>query len=127
MRPGALACVGLAFVLAGCSTVQGDIAIACELGLTTIHDRVTEQEIVACASTDEAVLKGMADADRTEAEDCIACVARKGLHEVLCFSVCEAGTCTLYGLGACESACSGPGMVELCARGGMPAQTTDLR
>lgn len=117
----------LALLFAGCSTVKGDIENACELGLTSLHATVTEQEVLACASTDEAILIAMTTADRAEAEACIACVARTRLHAVLCFGVCEAGTCAPYGLGACDTDCGGRGWQELCARGGVPAQHTDLR
>jgi hypothetical protein len=127
VKPSALAGVVLALLLAGCSSVTDDIENACELGLTRLHATVTEREILACASTDEAILIDMATADRAEAEACIACVARTKLHAVLCFDVCDAETCTPYGLAACDRDCGGRGLQELCARGGMPAQHPDLR
>jgi hypothetical protein len=125
--PPALAGAVLALLLAGCSSVNGDIESACVLGLTSLHATVTEQEILACASTDEAILTEMTTADRAEAEACIACIARTHVHAVLCFGVCGSDTCTAYGFGACDDDCGGRGLQELCARGGVPAQHADLR
>jgi hypothetical protein len=126
-RPLALLGATLALVFVGCSTARGDLESACELGLTSLQPTVTEAEIQACASTDEAILNELTATDRSEAEDCVACVARTHLHEALCFHVCEAGACAPYGLGACENECGGQGLRELCARGGVPAQHTELR
>jgi hypothetical protein len=122
-----LVSVGFAILVAGCTSTNGDIATACVLGLTSLQTTAAEPEVNACATTDETILAGMNGPERTAAEDCIACVARKNLHEVLCFNVCDGGTCKPQSIAACEPSCSGQSLTQFCARGGVPSQTADLR
>ncbi|MEP7127043.1 MAG: hypothetical protein ABJE95_39285 [Byssovorax sp.] len=95
--------------------------------MVALESKVLDTEIDACVSHDEAILGGMAEVDRAQAEECLACVARKDLQEAVCFVACKDGACAPVGLGACESACGNHSMEDFCARGGEPAQRADLR